>query len=238
LGGLTRELATVRRAARCLLKVENVSFLPQTSAKPCQAKLEGAPIAINLRRLKFSGKYVPNLVRLTLTCPRCSVCWVPGLNRPAGRCSPVIGRDARILGHWQAHIANSAPTIASRTYPSRPSIRKVRVSVSVHAQSTDRMFGKPFAASEPALRGTNALARCTPGPAVQRRSCSRARSTNGSADDDMRQSAPPYAPSEWPHFGNYFLDYESIINRVGREFFGDMPRTSIARIPWAQTSAN
>jgi hypothetical protein len=57
---------------------------------------------------------------------------------------------------------------------------------------------------------------------------------NGSADDDIRQRVPPYAPSEWPHFGNDFLDYESIINRVGREFFGDTPRTSSARIPWAQ----
>jgi hypothetical protein len=54
------------RAVRCLLKVGNVSFLRQTSAKPFQAKLAGAPIAINLRCLKFSGKYVPNLVRLTL----------------------------------------------------------------------------------------------------------------------------------------------------------------------------
>jgi hypothetical protein len=54
------------RAVRCLLKVGNVSFLRQTSAKPCQAKLAGAPIAINLRCLKFSGKYVPKLVRLTI----------------------------------------------------------------------------------------------------------------------------------------------------------------------------
>ena len=57
---------------------------------------------------------------------------------------------------------------------------------------------------------------------------------NESADDDIRQSVPSYAPSEWPHFGNDFLDNESIINRVGREFFGDMLRTASARIPRAQ----
>ena len=53
-----------------------------------------------------------------LSCARCNTPWVPVLDRPAGRCAPIIGRAARILRRWQVHVADTLMPIA--TTPCRP----------------------------------------------------------------------------------------------------------------------
>jgi hypothetical protein len=52
-------------------------------------------------------------------------------------------------------------------------------------------------------------------------------------DDDRQPGGPPYAQTDWPHFGDDFLKYEQIMERVGYELFGDILQIAHARESWA-----
>ncbi|MEM5373191.1 hypothetical protein V4C53_45565 [Paraburkholderia azotifigens] len=60
-----------------------------------------------------------NLARHPLSCPHCGMCWVPELERPAGRCVPVKGRLTRIFNRWHIHVADAMMPVAATPFPSR-----------------------------------------------------------------------------------------------------------------------
>lgn len=169
-----------------------------------------------------------------LSCARCSTCWVPALDRPAGCCTPVTGRAARILRRWQAHVASAMVPIATAPYQPRdlatgrfvsqpaPGIEIRMACLARHMRLLNRLYDVP-----------------PPSPAeLLGRHCTGAAVTwSGRVTllpgDDRQTGGMPYIRDDWPNFGDDFLAYEHVLKRVGHGLFGDMHRIAAARLPWA-----
>ena len=166
-----------------------------------------------------------------LSCARCNTPWVPVLDWPAGRCVPIIGRAARILRHWQVHVAETMMPIA--TTPCRPRNQatgrfafqpppEIEIRMTGLARRTrllNRLYDVPPPSPLELLRRhTTVAAVVRPGRVVPL-------PCEGRPTGDM-----PYARSGWPHFGDDFQAYEDLLQRVGHGLFGDTQRIAAVEV--------
>lgn len=168
-----------------------------------------------------------------LSCARCNTPWVPALDRPAGRCVPIIGRAARILRRWQVHVAKTMMPVA--TTPCRPRDQATgrfafqlppRIEIRMtglarRMRLLNRLYDVPPPSPLELLRRHPATAAAVQPGGVVPLSC------------EDRPAGEIYARSGWPHFGDDFLAYEQLLQRVGRRLFGDTQRIAAVRLSGA-----
>ena len=157
-----------------------------------------------------------------LSCARCNTPWVPVLDRPAGRCAPIIGRAARILRRWQDHVAETMMPIATTPYRPRdqatgrfafhppPEIQTRMTCLARRTRLLNRLYDVPPPSPLELLgRHTNAAAATVRPGHIVPLPC-----------EDQQTGDMPYARRGWPHFGDDFLAYEHLLKRVGHRLFG------------------
>lgn len=166
-----------------------------------------------------------------LSCARCNTSWVPGLDRPAGNCAPLMGRAARTLRRWQVYVSDAMMPIVATSYQPRD-------------QATGRFVSEPAAGIEIRMAGLvrhlrllNRLYDVPPPSALEllgRHSTGTA-VTQACRDiplarEDWQTGASPYARDGWPHFGDDFLAYEHVLRNAGHGLFGDTQRFASIRL--------
>jgi hypothetical protein len=171
-----------------------------------------------------------------LSCARCDTCWLPVLDRPAGRCSPIIGQAARVLRRWQLYVADTVtpmtapadrfrdPTTGRFVAQAPPWLNGRTAYLAGHVRLLNRLYDVPPPSSLELLgrRSTASAAACST-------------RLNMAADDDYRETnESPYIQIDWPHFGKDFREYEHTVERVGRDLFGDVLRHVRTPALWAQ----
>ncbi|WP_429559508.1 hypothetical protein [Paraburkholderia youngii] len=157
-----------------------------------------------------------------LSFARCNTPWVPVLDRPAGRCVPMTGRSARILGRWQSHVAETLMSIATTPYRPRDQVtgrfafrlpREIETRMTRlarHARLLNQLYDVPPPSPLILLGRHNTVAEAVRTRRIVPFPC------EGQQTGDML-----YVRRDWPHFGDDFLAYEHLLNRVGHRLFGD-----------------
>jgi hypothetical protein len=153
----------------------------------------------------------PELASCPLSCARCGCAWVPGLSRPAGRCTPLDRRTGRLFARWGRYVdhvvaeeslrprhrrggwpgTGTSPSSAPRPHPLTMVNRVFDVPPPLTAQLLQRRLRQPRNAAPSAP--TQAI-----GP-------------------DGQESS--YRPRDWPHFGCSFADCERTLRAAGQRLF-------------------
>ncbi|MFX1767835.1 hypothetical protein PWP93_35730 [Paraburkholderia sp. A1RI-2L] len=165
-----------------------------------------------------------------LSCARCNTPWVPVLDRPAGRCAPMIGRAARILRRWQSHVAETLMPVATTPYRPRnqatgrfafqppPEIESRMTCLARHTRLLNQLYDVPPPSPLKLLGRHNTMAKAARPGRIVPLPC-----------EDQQTGDMPYARRDWPHFGDDFLAYEHLLKRVGRRLFGDTQGIAFVR---------
>ncbi|KIG11167.1 hypothetical protein BurMR1_1827 [Burkholderia sp. MR1] len=171
-----------------------------------------------------------------LSCARCNTCWVPGLNRPAGRCTPITGQAARVLRRWKSFIADTVIPLTAPASRCRdpntgrfivqpaPWLDGRKANLAEYMRLLNRLYDVPPPSSFEVLRRQ---------PAFSAAGSTR-RFMVADDDDWQTDAAPQYSQIDWPHFGIGFREYEHTVDRVGRELFGNMLCPAHASTLWAR----
>jgi len=171
-----------------------------------------------------------------LSCGRCNTCWVPGLDRPAGRCTPIAGQAARVLQRWQRFVADTVVTLtapaARRRDPNTgrfisqpaPWLDGRTAYLAEHIRTLNRLYDVPPPSSIEVLRRQPAFA-----------AAGSTRRVMVADDDDWQTNAALYySQIDWPHFGIGFREYEHTVDRVRRQLFGNVLYPAHASTIWAR----
>ncbi|MDY7804189.1 hypothetical protein [Burkholderia stagnalis] len=158
-----------------------------------------------------------------LSCAYCGTSWVPGLNRPAGRCVPAKGRLARIFKRWQTHVADAMMAVAATPFQSRdPTTGKfapqraesIEIRMVCRTRCT-QLLNRFYEVPPPSLAELAERRRIKPiseGPVVP------------SPSEDWETAVIPWVRDDWPHFADDFLEYEQVLKHIGHDLFGDTRR--------------
>ncbi|MDR6412784.1 UNVERIFIED_ORG: hypothetical protein ABIC62_006118 [Burkholderia sp. 1595] len=161
-----------------------------------------------------------------LACAQCGKQWVPALYLPAGRCTPISGRPARILRRWQAHVAEATTRLSKLACRQHDPLTGQFVAAQRNRAASIRRTAH--------LRMSNRLYD-TPPPTIPELL---ARRPQPSADplapkpDLSEPGRPRFSQMNWPHFTQRFLELESTLLQFQDAFFGhalrniDMPAWS------------
>jgi hypothetical protein len=148
-----------------------------------------------------------------LACAYCTRRWVPALHLPAGRCTPISGRPARILRRWQAWVADAnmrlfkpprrQHDLLTGQFVTAQRSHAALVRNTVHVRMANRLYDTP----PPTIPE---LLEQRPPPFA---GLLRTRSPSESCD-------PCFKRTNWPHFTQRFLQFERTLEQAQDALFG------------------
>lgn len=167
-----------------------------------------------------------NMAEYPLVCARCGKQWVPDLHKPAGRCTPISGRSARILRRWQAYVAESTTRLSelprrqhdpqTGQFVAAQRNRAASIRRTAHLRMSNRLYDTP----PPTI------------PELLKRQPRPSTDSLGPKPNSPEPGRPRFSQMNWPHFTQRFLELESTLLQFQNAFFGhtlrniDMPAWS------------
>ena len=154
------------------------------------------------------------LATYPLSCATCGCAWVPGLGRPAGRCTPLDRRAGRLFARWARYVEH---VIAEEGHQPRrrrsgwpgPAAPPCSAPRPHHLTIVNRVFDAPPPLTAHLLQRRNrrhhgALPRGLTPP------------------DGTDHHPTLYRQRDWPHFESRFAECERTVRAARRQFFGDI----------------
>ena len=159
-----------------------------------------------------------------LACAYCAQRWVPALHLPAGRCTPISGRPARILRRWQACVGESHARLSkplrrqhdplTGQFVTARRSHAASVRSTVHVRISNRLYDTPPPTILELLerRPPPALVAFRPNPGPS------------------EPCDPCFEQTSWPHFRQRFLQFERTLQQTQDTLFGNALRNIDERV--------
>lgn len=209
--GASRAAGTIspqlRCCSACLEAGFHAAWFQSRLVKRCP--LHDQPLRMGCVRCAAPIPYAlgPDLAACPLLCASCGCAWVPGLSRPAGRCTPLGWRSGRLMRRWAMYVEHAISDGSHRPGKRSGTPAVHSPSARPHPLTTvNRLFdAPPPQMADVLLRRHPALPRPVPQSVV--------------ASDRLDSG---YEAVGWPHFGHFFARCEHALRKARGQFFNNV----------------